>query len=631
MATFQPCSQTGPISAYGLENAGKLLSDKKTDKIVPDLMAKKFVEAKTGKEIGRYRIERELGRGGMGVVYLARDQTLDRMVALKTTSVSQLGGRAQVRNQRRQRFVREVKALSNVNHSNVVHVFDAGEEDDPELGWVLYYTMEFVEGNTISDLVRQYGALDAGVAAAICQQVSAGLGSAHESGIVHRDVKPANIFVSPDGRALIGDFGICKIEGGTQITRRDQLVGTPSYLSPEQILGDTITPASDVFAVGALFFVIATNSPLRPRLDAQGLMNAARGDEARDMALQMATVPDGLRKVIARALERDPAKRWVDGTVLADALAAYASRIPPLDAGPDAWAAKALPRSTAHNPFGGGGGEDGAGGPAPVTFSGEEADDDDDAEDLAPEGGDVEALPEARTESTVMFNMRAYEERRRAEEALKAEEEAKAKAGDWGDEEGDGFSAEMTDPVVRKFDADAAMEAQRDDNTSAVASEPFQIKLWMVAAVAAGAALLGALLVVLLVGGDDDKAGPPSVTQVQVSNPAENIEQNLPAACRKKSDSEFELTESSRLVDEAMDLKSQGKEVDAIRTLDQAVAMNPRNTLAHFQLARLLSARKEFDKAKIADACVVALAPDTKEAQLSKKSLAIIEALQEEQ
>ena len=286
-----------------------------------------------GKRLGRYLIKRELGRGGMGVVYVAEDSNTGRQVALKTTMVAGLGGGEASRNQRRQRFVREIKALTQLNHDNVVHVLDAGEADDPDLGWLLFYAMEHVEGETLAQLVQRTGALEAGVAAAVCMQVAAGLGAAHRAGIVHRDVKPANIFISLSSRALIGDFGICKMEGQTQITRRDQLVGTPNYLAPEQILGEHVGPAADVFAIGALFYVVTMNRPLRPHVDAAALLQSAQGNEPKERVLAERAIPAELRLVIARCLERDPKLRWRDGQQLADGLAAFATRIPSLSIG----------------------------------------------------------------------------------------------------------------------------------------------------------------------------------------------------------------------------------------------------------------------------------------------------------
>ncbi len=315
-------------------------------------MAKRQPTAQAGKKLGRYRIQRELGRGGMGVVYLAQDENLGRLVALKTTSVAGLGSGSQSRNQRRQRFIREVKALAQVSHDNVVHVYDAGEADDPELGWLLFYTMQFVDGVTLAQLVRELGALDPGAAAAVVMQVAEGLSVAHARGIVHRDVKPANIFLTKDGRALIGDFGICKIEGSTQITRRDQLIGTPNYLAPEQILGEEITPATDVFALAALFFIICTNRPLREQVDAASLLAEAGTNAPRDKVLAEKSIPTALRKTIGRALERDPARRFVDGRKFAEALADHATRIP---IAPSVQAGKrptAVPAEMTSNPFG---------------------------------------------------------------------------------------------------------------------------------------------------------------------------------------------------------------------------------------------------------------------------------------
>jgi serine/threonine-protein kinase len=389
------------------------------------------------KMLGRYRIERELGRGGMGVVYVATDENTGRLVALKTTSVAQLGSGEKSRNQRRERFVREVRALTQVNHENVVHVFDAGECDDADLGWLLFYTMEYVEGTTLASLVQERGALNGGEAAAVVMQVAAGLGEAHAQGIIHRDVKPANIFLSVDGRAKIGDFGIAKIEGSTQITRRDQLVGTPNYLAPEQILGDAVGPQTDVFALGALFFVITQNKPLRQQVDAGALLASANGNDPVTRMLSVQNLSEGLKRAVARSLERDPARRYVDGAAFADALAEHATRPPSLAGAP---APRQAPPTT-HLV------EGTADRSSAFISSGQQRTDsmpEADAVDIQSlpdvSGGDAssieaiaaamlgeverratgtfkqpstkneDALPVAQTESTVMFNLRALEE-----------------------------------------------------------------------------------------------------------------------------------------------------------------------------------------------------------------------------
>ncbi len=382
--------------------------------------------------LGRYRIERELGRGGMGVVYVATDLNTDRHVALKTTSVAGLGSGEKTRNQRRERFIREVRALTQVNHPNVVHVFDAGEIDDPDLGWLLFYTMEYVEGTTLAALVQEHGALGGGEAAAVVAQVAHGLGEAHRQGIVHRDVKPANIFLSDDGRALIGDFGIAKIEGSTQITRRDQLVGTPNYLAPEQILGEAVGAWTDVFALGALFYVITQNQPLRQQVDAGALLASANGNEPVARMLNAGGLSESLKQVVARSLERDPARRYVDGSAFADALAEHATRVPMGQQRPTFLNEGTLDRSSAFLtstalPHAGGAdissipdagdgafsalgdGDFGSVEAAAMAMLGE-------VERRAtgtfkePERKGPDALPVARTESTVMFNLRALED-----------------------------------------------------------------------------------------------------------------------------------------------------------------------------------------------------------------------------
>ncbi len=385
--------------------------------------------ARSGKRLGRYRIEAELGRGGMGVVYVATDENTGRRLALKTTTVAGLGSGEKTRNQRRERFIREVRALTQVNHENVVHVFDAGEVDDPDLGWLLFYTMDYVEGTTLAALVQERGPLAPGEASAVVMQVAAGLGQAHRQGIIHRDVKPANIFLSNDGRALIGDFGIAKIEGSTQITRRDQLVGTPNYLAPEQILGETVGPPTDVFALGALFYVITQNRPLRQQVDAASLLASANGNEPMQRALAT-TLPDGLKRVVARSLERESTRRYVDGTAFAEALADFATRVPPLkDSPPPAFLVEstadrssAFASDTQSLPDGAAVDAQGvaaAAGDAPTAF-GNGADSVEamaramlgevDRRSTGPSREPARApLPVARTEPTAMFNLRAME------------------------------------------------------------------------------------------------------------------------------------------------------------------------------------------------------------------------------
>jgi serine/threonine-protein kinase len=288
-------------------------------------MTKEVATPAAGVVLGRYRIETEVGRGGMGVVYACMDEPLKRRVAVKTLSAGLLG---RDREARVHRFQREVKALSQLDDGGILHIYDAGEADDPVVGWVLYYAMELIEGETLSERLIRCGAMEVHSACAVVAKCAEALGSAHTRGIVHRDVKPANIFLAEGGRVVVADFGVCKIEGGSEITRKDQMVGTPSYLAPEQILGLPVDPRTDVFALGALLYVLATNSALRPQLDRTGLSKLAATDDAAQRALALRNVPPELPKVLAKALARDPADRYPDGAALAEALEPLAGRIP---------------------------------------------------------------------------------------------------------------------------------------------------------------------------------------------------------------------------------------------------------------------------------------------------------------
>ncbi len=608
--------------------------------------------ARAGKRLGRYRIERELGRGGMGVVYIAEDVNTGRRIALKTTAVAGLGGREQSRNQRRQRFVREVQALTQVNHDNVVHVIDAGEADDPDLGWLLFYSMEYVEGETLAQLVQRKGALAPGAAAAVCMQVAAGLGAAHAAGIVHRDVKPANIFISLDARALIGDFGICKIEGQTQITRRDQLVGTPNYLAPEQILGDPVSPATDVFALGALFYVITMNRPLRSHVDAAALLASAQSNEPRDRMMQERSVPDGIRKVIARCLERDPKKRWKGGTELADALSDLATRIPSLrdETLPDP-RKEATSTQDRSNPFAS----------VPSAPSGDVLEvpkfaDPNDVEAAARALlGEVEMresankkveeeqkpLPVARTESTVMFNLRAMEQEQQEKQkplpVARTESTAIFKMRGGDDDNGPSLvrdettstasrlentsmgvsddptpvggetSAELVQPRVRSFDAEVR-RPRKPIKLPKINLPALPRPAW-VGISGAGGALLGIILVAAL--------APPSYSteQPDTSAPAEAPAASIasrprPELCPKEKD---DVAVSAEGKQKAKGFIEQSRAAGLLESkkellLGEAIKVNPLDAEAFFELSKVYASEGKSGLRDQAYVCVCVLA-----------------------
>ncbi len=186
-----------------------------------------------------YEVERELASGGMGTVFLARDPTLDRHVAIKILQPDLASDTAS------ERFLREARILAKLSHPNIVPVFQAGDADG--LG---YYVMEYVEGETLKERLER-GAMPKDEALKLADDLLSALEAAHERGIVHRDVKPSNIFLLGD-RAMLADFGIAKPsqDTGGSLTASGHRIGTPGYMPPEQLLGEEVTPATDIYAAG---------------------------------------------------------------------------------------------------------------------------------------------------------------------------------------------------------------------------------------------------------------------------------------------------------------------------------------------------------------------------------------------
>ena len=200
---------------------------------------------------GRYTLVDEVGRGGMGVVWRGVDQVLDREVALKRVGMSPGGLSPDLA-----RAEREARLAASLNHPNVVAVFDLVTEGDEQ--WLV---MEYVENRTLAQLVRERGPLTPDEAARVLEQAAAALAAAHQAGIVHRDVKPSNILVTPDGRVKLSDFGIARAHTDATLTQTGLMSGSPAYLSPEVASGSSATAASDVWALGATLFHALTGRP----------------------------------------------------------------------------------------------------------------------------------------------------------------------------------------------------------------------------------------------------------------------------------------------------------------------------------------------------------------------------------
>ncbi len=254
---------------------------------------------KIGDVIAGYRLDELIGEGGMGVVWAATQLSLDRTVALKVVR-SELAADAEFRD----RFVTESRIAASLEDPNVVSVYDAGEE-----GEVLFLAMAFVAGTDLRSLLRERGRLDPQSAVAVISQVASGLKAVHNAGLVHRDVKPANVLIrARDGEALLTDFGLARAVNASKVTRTGMLIGTLDYMAPEQIEGKRIDGRSDVYSLGAVLYEALTGNPPFTRETIAAQMHAHLNDppprpSQHDPSLKR------FDSVVASALSKDPAKR----------------------------------------------------------------------------------------------------------------------------------------------------------------------------------------------------------------------------------------------------------------------------------------------------------------------------------
>ncbi len=251
-----------------------------------------------GTSVGSYRIEAVLGIGGMGRVYRAIDAD-GRLVALKLVR-----GDLAEDSVFRRRFEREAKIAQDVKNRHVVPVLDTGEHNG-----VPYLSQQFIEGGSLEQKLKREGRLDVSTTLEICAQVADGLDALFAGGMVHRDVKPANVLLDVDGIALITDFGLAKDNQATVLTRPGQALGSMDYMSPEQIRGEEVTAATDVYALGCVLCECLTGTP--PFADRQGMrvLWAQLQDEPPDPTTGLDGVAPALGPAILRALEKDIAKR----------------------------------------------------------------------------------------------------------------------------------------------------------------------------------------------------------------------------------------------------------------------------------------------------------------------------------
>ena len=276
--------------------------------------------------LGRYEILDELGHGAMGTVYRARDPKLDRVVALKTITVVSLSPADE--EEYRQRFFREAQAAGKLSHSGIVTIYDVGEEESTQTPFIV---MEFIEGQTLEELARGER-LPTEVALGLVKQVAEALDSAHSQEIVHRDIKPANILVTPDGRAKITDFGVAKLPM-TQFTQPGQVLGTPAYMSPEQLTGGGVDGRSDLFSLGViLYWLLTGDKPFTGDTTTAVCFKIVYKDPIPPSQLNPSLGPD-YDYVVERALAKDPGRRYQRGREFADDLEDFQSGRPPRSRG----------------------------------------------------------------------------------------------------------------------------------------------------------------------------------------------------------------------------------------------------------------------------------------------------------
>ena len=283
-------------------------------------------------KLGKYLIRRELGKGAMGVVYEGFDPVIERTVAIKTILPAQL--KAEEANDVLARFKREAQAAGRLNHPGIVAIYDYGEElveseqtvvagaqavasADPR---VAYIAMEFVKGRELQDYFEANERFELSAATRIMGEILAALGHAHEHGVVHRDIKPANLIVLDDGRVKVADFGIARVEK-SELTQVGTVMGTPSYMSPEQFMGQTVDGRSDLFSCGVILYQFLTGE--RPFTgNTTTIMYKVLREEPLAPSTLNGSLPGGFDAVVRKAMAKSPDQRFQSAAEFAEAIAA---------------------------------------------------------------------------------------------------------------------------------------------------------------------------------------------------------------------------------------------------------------------------------------------------------------------
>ncbi|MGQ0667246.1 MAG: serine/threonine-protein kinase [Nitrospiraceae bacterium] len=253
--------------------------------------------------LGRYKVLKEIGRGAMGVVYLGKDPTIQRFVAIKTMRLDTIDDADKLQ-EVKDRFFREAESAGRLSHPNIVTIYDAGEEHD--LGFI---AMEMLEGTTLKQWSRKPNLLALDKVIPTLATVAEALDYAHQHGVVHRDIKPANIMLTKDEFVKVMDFGIAKMASSSK-TQTDMVLGTPTYMSPEQIAGKMVDGRTDIFSLGVVMFELLTGRPPFTADNVSALLFAIAHTPCPALATLRSDLPPIAQQVLDRALQKDPVQRY---------------------------------------------------------------------------------------------------------------------------------------------------------------------------------------------------------------------------------------------------------------------------------------------------------------------------------
>src|SRR5256884_7612046 len=263
-------------------------------------------------ELGDYELVEEVGRGGQGVVFRARQKSLNRTVALKVISLGQWASKAHLK-----RFRREAEAAASLDHPSIVPIYEVGEREG-----ACYFSMKFVEGGQLDEVVKR-APMSIRRAVELIAKVARTVHYAHEHGILHRDIKPGNILLDAKGEPLLTDFGLARlVEAESTITGTLEVMGTPSYMAPEQAAGETrkLTSATDVYGLGAVLYQLLTGQPPFAGGTTYETIRLLRDTEPRQPRLLNSKIDRDLNTICLKCLEKDPRRRYASALALAEAL-----------------------------------------------------------------------------------------------------------------------------------------------------------------------------------------------------------------------------------------------------------------------------------------------------------------------